>query len=117
MEKCVSSEVRLNFLFLLSVLTKGLGSLHQFFCDTVSLLEAILVLVKATQGGDTRGSEMVSQTIVNTQGAARSLYAVSSYIALVNFYSKTRHNTGHDKPVSRFPAPEVMRLLLYAVVL
>src|SRR5215212_1857087 len=103
MEKCVSSEVRLNFLFLLSVLTKGLGSLHEFFCDTASLLEAILVLVKATQGGDTRGSEIVSQTIVNTQGAPRSLYAMSGYLALVSLYSKTRHNTSRDELVARFP--------------
>jgi hypothetical protein len=94
-----------------------LGSMHQFSCDAAQFSDAVFVLVRATQGGDTRGSEMASQTIVNSQSAPRGVYAMSGYLALVNTYTKTRHNTGFDKLVGRFPAKEVMRLLLYLIVL
>ena len=103
--------------FLIVLLTQPLGSMHDFFYQTGELLDAICVLVKATQGGDTRGSEMACHQIVNTQAAPRSLYGISGYLALVNFYSKTRQNTGNDKLLARFPATEVMRLLLYYLVL
>ena len=60
---------------------------------------------------------MTCQTITNTDTALRSIYGISGYLATVNFYSKTRHNTGSDKLLARFPAPEVMRLLLYYLAL
>jgi hypothetical protein len=60
---------------------------------------------------------MSCQTFTNTPTATRGLYAISGYLCLVNFYSKTRHNSGSDKPVGRFPALEVMRLLLYYLAL
>jgi hypothetical protein len=60
---------------------------------------------------------MICQTIVNTQAAPRTLYSLSGYLGLINTYSKTRHNKGWDKLVARFPAPEVVRLLLYIVAL
>jgi hypothetical protein len=60
---------------------------------------------------------MTCQTIANTDTALRSLYGVSGYLAIINLYSKTRHNTGSDKLLARFPAPEVMRLLLYYLAL
>jgi hypothetical protein len=101
----------------LCILIYCLGSMHDFFYQTGELLDAIFVLVKATQGGDTRGSEMTCHQIINTNAAPRAIYGISGYLGLVNFYSKTRQNTGSDKVLARFPAKEVMRLLLYYLVL
>jgi hypothetical protein len=70
-----------------------------------------------TQGGPACGTEMEFHALVNTTTAPRNLFFISGYVALVNMYNKTRHNTGKERIAPRFPAHEVIRYILYIVTL
>jgi len=79
-------------------------------CERVQ--ELLLCCCHVSSGSPARSTEITTWNLHNTRTAQRNLYICQGQLVLIARYSKTRHCTGGDKPIPRFPVARTSELML-----
>jgi hypothetical protein len=79
-------------------------------CET--LQELLFVLIHVTSGQPARASELATFKICNTDHRIRNVYLVHGEVVIIQHYTKSNSQTGHDDFIPRLLPKEVGQLLI-----
>lgn len=87
-------------------------NIRKWFNHCGRFVKNLICLIHIITGQPARASEMETYTIRNQQTQKRSLYIYEKTSCIIQYYHKTRNQTGTDRHIPRFLSKELHKLMM-----